>query len=376
LRLRGRTVVVIGGGETAYRAVLDLLEHGPVISVIAPHVTPVIAGLARSREITWLARAYRTGDLTHAWYAIAATDDRTTDIAILSEAEERHIFCSRSGGSRASSLVPDRVPDMIASKGHGSVAGATSGTLSGTIALVGAGPGDPDLITVRGRRLLDAADIVVADRLVPRALLAGLRSRTELVDAAKLPRGPFREQESINMLMISAAREGKSVVRLKGGDPFVFGRGFEEILACAADGLTCTVVPGVSSAIGVPALAGIPVTHRGVAHEFTVVSGHLPPGDPRSLPNWLAIAELSGTLILLMAVENLQAITEFLMAHGRDSHTPTCVVQEGATARMKFVRSALCKIAEDASDAGIRAPAVTIIGDVVGISRPDIDCRT
>ncbi len=184
------------------------------------------------------------------------------------------------------------------------------------MALVGAGPGDPELITVKGRRLLAEADVVVADRLVPGLLLDELRPDVELVDAAKIPYGPARTQEEINRILVDRARPGQFVVRLKGGDPYVFGRGGEEAIACAAAGVPVTVVPGVTSAIAAPAVAGIPVTHRGVAHEFTVVSGHVPPDDPASLVDWPALARMRGTLVVLMGLKNLPAIAAALVAAG------------------------------------------------------------
>ncbi len=165
--------------------------------------------------------------------------------------------------------------------------------------------GDPDLITVRGRRLLARADVV--DRLAPQQLLDELGAHVEVIDAAKVPYGRAMAQEHINATMIERARAGRFVVRLKGGDPYVFGRGFEEFLACTAAGLPVTVVPGVTSAISVPAAAHVPVTHRGVAHEFVVVSGHVAPENPASLVDWPALGRLRGTLVLLMAVERIGA---------------------------------------------------------------------
>ena len=163
----------------------------------------------------------------------------------------------------------------------------------GGVALVGGGPGDPELITVRGRRLLAHADVVVADRLAPPELLAELAPHVEVIDAAKIPYGRAMAQDAINDVLIDRAKAGKFVVRLKGGDPFVFARGYEEVLACADAGIPVTVVPGVTSAIAVPALAGVPVTHRAVTHEFVVVSGHVAPDHPESLVNWNALAALS-----------------------------------------------------------------------------------
>jgi uroporphyrin-III C-methyltransferase / precorrin-2 dehydrogenase / sirohydrochlorin ferrochelatase len=235
----------------------------------------------------------------------------------------------------------------------------------GGVALVGGGPGDPELITVKGRRLLAAADVVVVDRLAPGLLLDELRPEVEVVDASKIPFGPARTQEEINRILVDRARAGRFVVRLKGGDPFVFGRGGEEVLACAEAGLAVTIVPGVTSAFGVPALAGIPVTHRGVAHEVVVVSGHVAPDDPESLVDWSALARLRGTVCVLMGLTNLPAIAAALLANGRDPDTPVAVVQDGTTAAQRTVRGRLAEIAATVAEAGVRSPAVIVLGAVV-----------
>ena len=215
--------------------------------------------------------------------------------------------------------------------------------MRGGVALVGGGPGDPELITVRGRRLLARADVVVADRLAPPELLAELGPHVEVIDAAKIPYGRAMAQDAINDVLIERARAGQFVVRLKGGDPFVFARGYEEVLACAAAGIPVTVVPGVTSAISVPAMAGVPVTHRGVNHEFVVVSGHLAPEHPESLVNWNALAQLSGTLVLLMAVERIELFADALIKGGRAAQTPVLVVQHGTTAAERIVRTTLAE---------------------------------
>ncbi|MDQ3601339.1 MAG: uroporphyrinogen-III C-methyltransferase, partial [Actinomycetota bacterium] len=235
------------------------------------------------------------------------------------------------------------------------------------VALVGAGPGDPDLITVRGRRLLARADVVVADRLAPRELLDELGAHVTVIDAAKVPYGRAMAQDAINSTLIEHARAGRFVVRLKGGDPYVFGRGFEELLACTRAGLPVTVVPGITSAIAVPAAAEVPVTHRGVAHEFVVVSGHVAPDDPASLVDWSALGRLRGTLVLLMAVERIGAFATALITHGRPTDTPAVVVQEGTLRTHRAVRSTLEKVAEDVAAHGIRPPAVIVIGPVADL---------
>ncbi|MGH3978637.1 MAG: uroporphyrinogen-III C-methyltransferase, partial [Pseudonocardiaceae bacterium] len=235
------------------------------------------------------------------------------------------------------------------------------------VALVGAGPGDPDLITVRGRRLLGRADVVVADRLAPRELLDELGAHVEVIDAAKVPYGRAMAQEHINAALVEHARAGRFVVRLKGGDPYVFGRGFEEVLALAEAGVPVTVVPGVSSAISVPAAAGIPVTHRGVAHEVVVVSGHVAPDDPTSLVDWPALGRLRGTLVLMMALQRIGAFAAALVEHGRPPATPVAVVQEGTMRSQRALRSTLAGVAADVAAQDIRPPAIVVIGDVVGL---------
>ncbi|MGH3902470.1 MAG: uroporphyrinogen-III C-methyltransferase, partial [Pseudonocardiaceae bacterium] len=235
------------------------------------------------------------------------------------------------------------------------------------VALVGAGPGDPDLITVRGRRLLARADVVLADRLAPRELLDELGAHVTVIDAAKVPYGRAMAQDQINAQLIEHAKAGRFVVRLKGGDPYVFGRGFEEVLACADAGVPVTVVPGITSAISVPAAAAIPVTHRGVTHEFVVVSGHVAPDDPTSLVDWPALGRLRGTLILLMAVERIGVFADVLITHGRPPDTPVAVIADGTLHSQRTVRTTLRDVATDVASEGIRPPAIVVIGLVVAL---------
>ncbi|WP_327035911.1 uroporphyrinogen-III C-methyltransferase [Micromonospora ureilytica] len=238
----------------------------------------------------------------------------------------------------------------------------------GSVAVVGGGPGPDDLITVRGKALLDAADVVVVDRLAPQGLLAGLRPDVLVVDAAKVPRGPSMAQEAINEALVSHARAGRRVVRLKGGDPYVFGRGHEEVQACVAAGVPVTVVPGVSSALAAPALAGLPVTHRGVAHDVTVVSGHLPPGHPDSLVDWAALARARGTVVLLMAVDTIAKIATVLIEHGRAPETPVLAVQDAGLPAQRSVPARLDEIGAAAAREGVGPPAVFVLGPVVALT--------
>lgn len=229
----------------------------------------------------------------------------------------------------------------------------------GWVYLVGAGPGDPGLITVRGLDLLRSADVVLYDRLVAPELVAEAEG-AETIPVGKAPRGPRTEQARINSALISHARAGRSVVRLKGGDPFVFGRGGEEALALARAGIPFHVVPGITSAVAAAAYAGIPVTQRGVATSFAVVSGHDPDGI-----DWSSLARGTDTLVVMMGVETLDDITRRLLSSRRDPLTPCAVVENATTARQRTVVGDLASIAELVRDSGIQPPATLVVGETV-----------
>ena len=232
----------------------------------------------------------------------------------------------------------------------------------GIVYIVGGGPGDPGLITVKGLECLRRADVVLYDRLVAQELLTEAPAHAELIDVGKEPKLQRRSQDEINALLIEKAREGKIVVRLKGGDPFVFGRGGEECQALAEAGIQFEVVPGVSSAIAVPAYAGIPVTQRGVTTAFTVVAGHT--GGAESDIDWDGISRI-GTIVFLMGVEHLSEIVAKLIAHGRSSYTPAALIHEGTTQNQLIVTGTLDDIVAKAQ--GVRPPAVFVVGEVVGL---------
>jgi uroporphyrin-III C-methyltransferase / precorrin-2 dehydrogenase / sirohydrochlorin ferrochelatase len=389
LDLRDRLVVVIGGGSVVQRRVPRLLAAGARVRVVSPSVTAVVEGLVGSGDVEWVRRRYADGDLDGAWYALACASDPAANAAVVAEAQRRRVFCVRADAGELGSAVTPAV---------GEHEGLTLGVLSGGeprrsaavrtalvealqtgliddsaepaapgVALVGGGPGDPDLITVRGRRLLAEADVVVADRLAPLGLLDELAADVEIVDASKIPYGRAMAQEEINRILVERAKAGKFVVRLKGGDPFVFGRGHEEVVACVEAGVPVLVVPGLSSAVSVPGLAGVPVTHRGLAQEFTVVSGHVVPGHPKSRVDWDAVARLRGTLVLLMAVERLTEIGAALLAGGKDPQTPVVVVQDGSRPGERTLRTRLETMAADVAGAGIAPPAIVVIGAVAAL---------
>ncbi len=387
LRLAGKKVVVVGGGTVAQRRLPLLIATGADVHVITRAATPAVEAMS---GITLSLREYRDGDLNGAWYVIAATDDADVNAAVVTEAERLRIFCVRADVAVEGTAVTPASFDyaglsvgVLAGGEHRRSAAIRSAirealqqglialenfdsadVVRGGVALVGGGPGDPELITVRGRRLLAQADVVVADRLAPGELLAELPPHVEVIDAAKIPYGRAMAQDAINAVMIDRARAGQFVVRLKGGDPFVFARGYEEVLACADAGIPVTVVPGVTSAIAVPAAAGVPVTHRAVNHEFVVVSGHVAPGHPESLVNWNALAAMTGTIVLLMAVERIELFTNALLKGGRPADTPVLVVQNGTTAAEFTLRVSLADAPERIRAEGIRPPAIVVIGAV------------
>ncbi|PZG29597.1 uroporphyrinogen-III C-methyltransferase [Spongiactinospora gelatinilytica] len=392
LRLSGRRVLVVGGGRVAQRRIPALIEAGAEVTLVSPSVTPALDDLIAAGRVTWLARPYAVGDCDGAWLVHACTDDRAVNTAVAAEAEAKRVWCVRADDRDASAAwtpASGRVGEITVAVTAGGdprraagIRDAVTGALrDGTVdarrsrtkpvgvALVGGGPGDPGLITVRGRQLLSQADVVVADRLAPRVLLDELPADVELIDAAKIPYGRALAQEKINELLVERARAGKFVVRLKGGDPFVFGRGGEEMLACARAGIPVTVVPGITSAVAVPGAAGVPVTHRGVSQEFHVISVHVPPGDPRSTVDWAAMARSGGTLVLMMAVERIRDVADALQQEGRSPETPVMVVQDGTLPTQRALFATLSTVAERVTAAGIRPPAIVLVGDVVKVGQ-------
>jgi uroporphyrin-III C-methyltransferase/precorrin-2 dehydrogenase/sirohydrochlorin ferrochelatase len=393
LRLTGRRVVVVGGGHVAQRRVPQLIAVGADVQLVSPEVTPAIEGMAGAGEIAWHERGFEDADLDETWYVIAATDDTAVNEQVSAAAEVRRIFCVRADdATRATAWTPavgrhagvtvavlgQREPQRSAAVRDEILEGLREGTIvarhqrdrSPGVVLVGGGPGDPELISVAGRKALMEADVVVADRLAPRELLGELPADVELIDVAKLPRGRSAHQDEINRVIVDRALAGKMVVRFKGGDNFVFGRGYEEVLACREAGVPVTVIPGLSSPIAVPAVAGIPVTHRGVAHEFTVASGHLPPGHPESQVNWEALGRTSGTVVLMMAVENAPAIAAALVAGGRPASTPVAVVCDGTMPGERTVLATLSTLGDELAAHAVRPPAIIVIGAVVAVAHP------
>lgn len=377
LDVSGRRVLVVGGGAVGARRALALAEAGARVEVVAPSVTSTIVDDAR---ISVQLRDYAASDIEGAWLVHACTGIDAVDSAVAHDAEVARVWCVRASSAEQSAAwtpAVARVDDIVVSVNAGCDPARAkelrdaiavlldSGdlplrryrALAGRVALVGGGPGDPGLITVRGRRLLAAADVVITDRLAPRSLLDQLAPDVEIIEAGKARDNHTLRQEEINALLVSRAQQGKFVVRLKGGDPFVFGRGGEEMLACLEAGVPCKVVPGVTSAVAVPAAAGIPLTHRAVSRQFTVVTVH-------EDADWRYLAAVEGTLVLLMGATRVERIAKELVKAGRPRTTPVAVIENGTTARQRTTVGTLATIGDLATVVGVRAPAVIVVGEV------------
>ncbi|HEX7746087.1 MAG TPA: uroporphyrinogen-III C-methyltransferase [Micromonosporaceae bacterium] len=383
LDLAGRRAVVVGGGAVAARRAQGLVDAGADVVVIAPDAVTDLRDLVRAGHVTWLPREYAGGDdLAGAWLVHTATGDRRVDDSVSADAAADRIWCVRADDAQASSAwTPavaraEEVTVAVSAAGDPRRARAVRDAIRtaleagdlplrryrpgrGHVALVGGGPGDPGLITVRGRRLLAQADVVVADRLAPRALLEGLRDEVLVIDVGKAPGRHPVPQEEINRILVEHALAGRRVVRLKGGDPYVLGRGGEELEACLRAGVDAAVVPGVTSAVSVPAAVGIPVTHRGLAKGFAVISGH----------EQLADAPRDATLVLLMGVSLLRTTAARLVELGRDPDGPVGIVEDGYGPRQRLTVATLATVADVAEERGVRPPAVVVVGDVVTMAQ-------
>ncbi len=386
LDVAGRRVLVVGGGPVAARRAAGLADAGADVVVVAPYLCEPLAELVAAGRAAWRPREYVGGDLEGAWLVHTATGDEDVDRQVAAHAEADRIWCVQAadaGSSAAWTPALARVGDVLVAVSGGAdprravrlrdavQAALESGDLPlrrsrradsrGSVVLVGGGPGDSGLITTRGRQRLAQADVVVVDRLAPRALLDELGDDVEIIDVGKTPGNHPVPQEQINRILVEHAQAGRSVVRLKGGDPFVLGRGGEEAAACRAAGVLVEVVPGVTSAVSVPAAAGIPVTHRGLARQFTVISGH-------DGLDWPSLASVEGTLVFLMGVSRLADTAEQLVAHGKDAHTPAAIVEDGYGPRQRTTLGTLGTIAALAAEHDVRPPAVIVVGDVATLA--------
>ena len=386
LDLASKRAVVVGASAVAARRINQLVAAGAQVHVIAPQASPEVAQWAQAGSITWDARGYAAGDLAGAWLAVTATGDATTDAAVSAEATTSRIWCVNSANHAESSATPMsgvNGPDGIAVAVYGGgdpgrgkalreaiglalrigtlpikptrTAGNTS-----RVTLLGAGPGDPSLLTVRAAQALATADVLVVDRLAPAASWEDAPEDVHVIDVGKAPGKHAVSQTDINGILVEQAKQGNHVVRLKGGDPFVLGRGGEEAQACIAAGIPVEVIPGITSAIAVPAAAGIPVTHRGVTSTFIVASAH---EGPEGVLAAVSDAPHSSTLVLLMGAGKPPSIAAALINAGRAAETPVAIIESGWT---KASRTTITSLGEaESGTVNVKPPAVVVIGEVV-----------
>lgn len=396
LSLTGRRVLFVGGGAVAARRLGRFLADGAVIGIVAPRLAPETQALVREHDLEWHEREFAPDDVADAWLVHTATGDPAADRDVTAACDRYRVFCvNASDGAHGSARMTAQTTSGDVVVGVASDVGVdprraagvrdaialtmASGriplrrrraTQSGRVDLIGGGPGPIDLMTVRARRLLAEADVVVVDRLGPTAeVMAELDPDVLVIDVGKRPHHHPVPQEEINALLVEHASAGRRVVRLKGGDPFVYGRGGEEVIACQRAGIPVEVTPGASSAISVPQAAGIPVTHRGTASAM-----HLVNGQGEVTPTTLrALADRDVTTVMLMGVAALPRVVTAALEHGIGSDLPVAIVENGHTPRQRTTRSTLGEVVDAAADAGVRNPAVIVFGEVArtGLLMPD-----
>lgn len=384
LDLSGRRVLVVGAGLVGMRRARRLLEDGAVVVLVDPAPSDDARRVASHGDVTLVERAAEVGDVEGAWLVVAATADPAVNAEVAAWCLERRTWCVNASDGR------DGTARIAATSTHGDLAvgvvstgdpdprrvGAVRDALAlhvesgavdlrrrrkrrGRVVLVGSGPGDPGLVPVAGLEALATADVVVTDRLGATVLLDRLPADVEIVNVGKSPTNHPVPQAEINAILVDRALQGLTVVRFKGGDPYVFGRGGEEVHACRAAGVEVSVVPGITSAFSVPALAGIPVTQRGVATSVHVSSGHVG-ADAATL----AALAAGSTVVLLMAVSSLGDICAAALAAGVDADLPVAMVEQGSTSRERVTRATVGTAAEERDRAGVRPPAIVVLGRV------------
>lgn len=387
LDLAGRAVLVVGGGPVAARRVAAMLEDGAQVTVVAPQLCEDLVDRVLADEVVWHRRPAQESDLTDVWFVHAATDDPEVNAQVCQWASDRRVWsvCASSAG-RGSARTPATTRHAgltvaVTSVGDPDPARAvavrdqladalTTGTVdlrhrrggqgSGRVTLIGGGPGAVDLLTVRARRALFEADVVVTDRLGPTGILAELPADVEVIDVGKAPGRHAATQHEINAILIDQAGRGRVVARLKGGDPFLFGRGGEEHQALVAHGIPVEVVPGVTSALSAPLVAGIPVTHRGTVAAVHVTHGH------RELDQSALDVVVRGhaTLVVLMGIGHLGAHVGQLLAAGADPDLPVAIVENATLPTQRVTRAPLRLVVDEATARGVQAPAVVVVGAV------------
>ena len=395
ISLAGRDVLMVGGGAVTARRLRRLLDDGARVRIVAPRLSPEVQDLVDAHSLEWMPRPARTADVGGAWLVHTATGVPRVDALIAAACEERRILCvNASDGAhgtarlaaeaRSGDVVVGVVSDAGVDPRRAARLRDTIGALlregrlplrrrragaAGRVDLVGGGPGPTDLMTLRGRRLLAEADVVVADRLGPTDVLSELDPDVEVIDVGKRPNHHPVPQHEINALLVAHARAGKRVVRLKGGDPFVYGRGGEEVAACLAAGIPVEVVPGLTSVVSVPQAAGIPVTHRGIAASVHIVNGQAETSES----TLAALADETVTTVVLMGVAALPRLVRAAEQAGVPADRPIAIVENGHAPHQRTTRTTLGRVVADAAAAGVQNPAVIVVGEVAraGLLMPD-----
>lgn len=387
IALTDRRVLLVGGGAVSARRLGRFVADGAMVRIVAPRLAAQTQALVIEHGVEWEEREFEPQDVADAWLVHTATGNRAVDRAVTAVCERNRVFCiNASDGAHGSARMATQTRSGDVVIGIASEVGVDprraakvrdaidrmleSGRLplrrtradrAGRVDLIGGGPGPIDLMTVRARRLLAEADVVIADRLGPTTeVLAELDPDVLVIDVGKRPDHHPVSQEKINALLVEHATAGKRVVRLKGGDPFVYGRGGEEVIACRQAGVTVDVTPGPSSAISVPQAAGIPVTHRGTASTVHVVNGQ---GEV-SKTTLQSLADPAVSTVMLMGVAALAKVVRTARAHGIPDALPVAIVENGHTPRQRTTRSTLGGIVAEATEAGVRNPAVIVFGEV------------
>lgn len=356
--LRHRPVLVVGGGAAAERATEALLLSGALPRVGAPELTAQLGAWAQEERIEWLAGEFQENWLEGVWLAVAATDDVAVSQVLSNAAEIRRLLVSTAPSTGQSSPREPALADLDA--------GPKIGQVPGSVVLVGAGPGDPGLITLNALRALHEADVILYDRLVSEEILRLARRGAIRIEVGKSAQGHSIRQEEIHALMLEHARAGQRVVRLKGGDPFVFGRGGEELQFLRAHGIAYEVVPGITAAVACAAYAGVPLTHRDHAQSVRLVTAHC----KASLDtlDWPALARERQTLAFYMGVGELDTLRTRLIDGGCPDSTPFALIENGSRKEQRVVIGQLDDLPDTARYHGVRSPALLILGEVAALA--------
>jgi len=360
--LRERPVLVVGGGAAAERQIQALLAAGALPRLGAPALTPALQALADAGRIQWLHGRFDGAWLDAVWYLVAASDDPALNRqALQAAAAQRVLAQAAANAADTAAASADGAGD-----GLGASAAAAQAIRPGTVTLVGAGPGDPGLLTLNALHALRGADVVLHDRLVSAAILDLLPDAAERIEVGKSASGHSVRQEQIHALMLEHARRGRRVVRLKGGDPFVFGRGGEELEYLRAHGVPYAVVPGITAALACAAYAGIPLTHREHAQSLRLVTAHCK--ESFDTLDWAALAQERQTLAVYMGVAGLDTVRDRLLRAGRAAETPFALVENGSRPQQRVVVGTLADLPDTARAHQVRSPALLILGEVAALA--------